>query len=320
MGLLTVRIHGFRVDGTSEVLLVAGGQLEIDRHQNEDVTFDVRFRAYRDVLYACYGFFSEPSDLAVNDLKIVIEELDDDQKGNDPLEEDVASSVLASLAIGASASQSSALVHAGPATLDVPVIQDCTLPQLRSRKFLAEGGRGLTGSDALQKWSEIACRQALIAYGASHQAVHGLMIGGSNPFVSAFCAERGMVLRQSDWSIGDDFEELRQNGHVDFLISWLDFAAIESAGERYRVLVSLLSRLMIGGLCVICFRYVPDSVTPSSSMASASKELTRNEIGQWLMRLIGAGFSTAPIAFGSTAELVRDDAGRTAIVLVLRRL
>jgi hypothetical protein len=48
--------------------------------------------------------------------------------------------------------------------------------------------------------------------------------------------------------------------------------------------------------------------------------LTRNEIGQWVLRLIGAGFSAAPLAFAPVAELARDEAGRAAIVLVFRRL
>lgn len=318
-GELTLRVHAYRPGGLSDILLVAGARLELADKRDGDLAIEVRFRAVRDVHYAFYGFFSEPSDLAVTSVAVTLEELDDDGAGK-PFEEDVATSVLAAGAIGASASQSSALVLGRAANLEVPVSQDCTLRQLRSPEFAASVGGLPAGHDLLQLWSEIACRQALTAYGAELPATRGLLVGGPGTLLSAHCKDRGISLHVSDWKQEQGLDALAQEGHVDLLVSFLDLAAISDAKTRFEVLAGLVSRLFVGGLGLICFRYVPDAAAPSSSTTHEAEGLTRNEIGQWVFRLIGAGFSAAPLAFAPAAALARDERGRAAIVLLLRRL
>jgi hypothetical protein len=318
-GELTARVHAYRPGGLSDVLLVAGSRLDFAGRSNEDLSLEVRFRAVRDVHYALYGYFSEPSDLAVASVAVMLEELDE-EGGGAPFEENIAVSALAAGAVGTSASQASALVFGRTASLEVPVSQDCTLRQLRSREFdVAARGHSDDG-DVLRLWSEIACRQALTAYGAALPGLRGLVVGGTSRLLSAFSEQHSMALHASDWHPEHGLDALAADGYVDFLLSFLDIAAIHGPEARYDTLVGILSRLLVGGLGMVCFRYAPDAALPSTAAAREVRELTRNEIGQWVLRLIGAGFSAAPLAFAPVAELACDEAGHAAIVLVLRRL
>lgn len=319
VGELTVRVHAYRPEGGGDAVLVAGSKLDFADRSGEDLTLSVRFRAVRDVHYAFYGYFTEAADLTVASVAVTLEELEE-AGGGQVFEEDVATSALAARAVGASASQSSALVFGHTASLEVPVSQDCTLRQLRSREFDAGPGVEPTGDDTLRLWSEIVCRQALIAYGAALPTMRGLVIGGNSPLLTAFCEDRGMVLGVTDWRPEQGPDVLAADGYFDFLVSLLDIAAIDGSEARYETLVALLSRLLVGGLGLVCLRYLPDAAILSTTTMGEASGITRNEIGQWVLRLIGAGFSAAPLAFAPLAELVRDEAGRTAIVLVLRRL
>lgn len=320
MGELAAHVHAHRADGTSDVLFVAGTRMEIGPHKGEEISLSVRFRAVRDVHYAFYGFFTEASDLMASDLRITLEELEDEDLERDPLLEDVPTSPLADRALGSSASQASALVLGRPASLDVPVSQDCTERQLRMREFQAEAYDRMPIGEATRLWSEIVCRQALVVYSAAHAGVKGLELGGGSALLAAFCDDRGMSLRSSDWRVEQGLDVLAEEGHFDFLVSSIDLAAVDEAGARYAALVTILSRLLVGGLGLVCIRYVPDTALPSSTTMSAAPQLTRNEIGQWVLRLIGSGFSAAPLAFAAHEELALDESGRATIVLVLRRL
>jgi hypothetical protein len=81
-----------------------------------------------------------------------------------------------------------------------------------------------------------------------------------------------------------------------------------------------LARLKIGGLAVLGLRYRPDSDLVSSSTASDAQVLTRNEIAQWTLRLIGSGYSVAPLAFAPVSDLVIDERGLAGFVMIVQRL
>jgi hypothetical protein len=318
-GELTLRVHGFGSDGSRDAVLVAGSRLNFDGGPTDDIELAVRFRAVRDVNYAFYGYFSEPSDLSVSGLAVDLAELEEEGDGSQSFEEDVATSALAANAVGSSASQSSALVLGRAAGLKVPVSQDCTIDQLRSRDF-AEVSALQPETPPLRLWSEVVCRQVLMAYGGAVPGTRGLIIGGSSPLLAAFYEEHEMALHTSEWHPEDGLDALAPDGHVDVLISWLDMADLGDPKMRFEIFAEMLSRVLIGGLALICLRYDPETVLLSSTTASKAQRFRRNEIGQWVLRLIGSGFSAAPLAFAPLDELARDEAGRAAIVLVLRRL
>jgi hypothetical protein len=146
------------------------------------------------------------------------------------------------------------------------------------------------------------------------------MIGGCSSLLSGFCEERDIALQVSDWHPKDGLHALAPDGHVDVLVSWLELADLDDPKLRFEIFAGVLSRILIGGLGLICLRYEPDTALLSSTTASKEQRFGRNEISQWVLRLIGSGFSAAPLAFAPLDELARDPAGRAAIVLVLRRL
>jgi hypothetical protein len=45
----------------------------------------------------------------------------------------------------------------------------------------------------------------------------------------------------------------------------------------------------------------------------------RNEIKKWVFRLIGMGYSVAPLAFAEAQDLAIDDSGKAAFCLIVRR-
>ena len=82
---------------------------------------------------------------------------------------------------------------------------------------------------------------------------------------------------------------------------------------------SLVGQLKLGGLAVIGLRYRHLDRLVSSSLAAEHSEMSRNEIGQWALRLIGNGFSVAPLAYADDNDLAVGEDRLAAFALIIRR-
>jgi hypothetical protein len=84
---------------------------------------------------------------------------------------------------------------------------------------------------------------------------------------------------------------------------------LDTPHERWSWIKTLLEHLKIGGLAVVVllYRYTFGAVSASDAVDGA--DLTRNEIGKWVLRLIGEGFSVAPLAFLPYDEVILDKDG-----------
>ncbi|EPR14874.1 hypothetical protein M527_27225 [Sphingobium indicum IP26] len=306
-GELSVRVHAWKPKTESNISLVSGSRLLLQAGDEEDITLSVPFAAQKDVLYAFYGYLSEDSDVAAQELHVAIEESED----SEGLEPDPPRSILAIGRETEGAHSASSLLHAGRVVSDLPVSQSCTHEQIAA---LALSGH--ESDDALGQWSETLYLNALSAYGATHSGLDGLVVGPSSADFAERFVPLGLVVRQVNGpppprTSGDFF---------DFLLISDALHGVTDCRSRWEMMEAWLARLKIGGLAVLDLRYRPDSDLVSSSSASDAQVLTRNEIAQWALRLIGSGYSVAPLAFAPLSDLVMDERGLAGFVMIVQRL
>ncbi len=106
----------------------------------------------------------------------------------------------------------------------------------------------------------------------------------------------------------------------DFLLMPAGLGIDGGARERWEAVEDWLGRLKIGGLAALGLRYRPDVDLVGSADTADDQILSRNEIGQWALRLIGKGYSIAPMAFAPVSNLVIDDQGLAGFVMIVQRL
>lgn len=319
-GELSVRVHAWKPEGTSDVILVAGGRLLLSSEAGEEITLPVHFAAQKDVLYALYGYLSEDSDVVARALHVSIDEPEDTSE----LLPEPPRSVLAMPRRGNEARAAAALLHYGRPDTESPVSQSCTVDQVAALGLPMTGlfgrERAEDSDTAIAQWSEALSITALTSYGATDAGLEGLVVG-------VFAADPIKQLARSTsltHVAAGPPPSRASSDFYDFMLMPDGPAAGPDAAsdvrERWATVDDWLARLKIGGLAMLGLRYRPESDLISSSAAADTPCLSRNEIGQWSLRLIGRGYSVAPLAFAPVADLVVDSRGLARFLLIVQRL
>ena len=317
-GELSVRVHAWKPESDSDVSLVSGARMALYGEAGGEFTLPVHFASQQGVLYALYGYLSEDSDLTARSLQVAIDEPEDT---GEALPEPPRSILAADRRAGETPATTS-LLHQGRADLQRPVSQSCTMDQIVGLDLLKTGlfsrEDKADNNLAIARWSETLSLNALTAYGATGVGLEGLVVGS----VSADYARR--LARSASITCRDGPPPPRASGDFfDFLLmpAGPDIAseAPLDASERWATMDDWLMRLKIGGLAVVGLRYRPDGDLTGSSTAEDGQTLSRNEIGQWSLRLIGKGYSVAPLAFAPVANLILDHRGLAGFALIIQR-
>ena len=292
-GELTVRVHAFRPDFGGAPSLAAGNRLDLGSERKQDLEAAVLFHAISGVEYALYGFFSEPTNLVVDQIEILL----DEPEGGEDVEIEAPRSVLAEPAGAPEAGPATGLIHHGAVELTQPVSQDCTWRQLEAGGSVAE---------RKTRWREAVCAAAPAAYGVDLPGLD-CWFAGNMPVT-----KRGAATANVPVLYPRGEAPARESGEFADVILWPRGPRTGGgARERWVEVYGWLERLKIGGLAAIGLNYLPD--------AAQSGELSRNEIRQWAFRLIGLGYSVAPLAFAGLDDLVVDETGAAACCLIVRR-
>ncbi|WDF72759.1 hypothetical protein [Novosphingobium sp. KACC 22771] len=288
---MTVRVHAFKPEFGGAPSLAAGNRLSLEAISRQDLTVQVPFHAIKGVEYALYGFFTEPTDLSVIEVEV---ELDEPEDGEDLIIE-APRSILAEPETGQESGPASGLIHIGALTPDMPVSQDCTWAQMES---------GASIASRITQWREKVCQTALSVYGVEIAGLDGWVIGDVSSAM-----ESAMLSRPFTLAFRHGLPEEGGGEFADILLWPMgpqgDFAT------RGAELQSWLDRLKIGGFAVVGLNYRVD--------AEKSLGMARNDIRQWVFRLIGLGYSVAPLAFASAQDLAVDETGHATLCLIVRR-
>lgn len=314
-GELSVRLHAWKPATNSNVSLVSGARLFFEGKEEANLTLPVRFAAQDGVLYALYGYLAEDSDLTAKALQVFIDEPEDAGKR---LPEPPRSFLTADRQVE-EVRPANALLHYGPTEIEHPVSQNCTLEQVAALGSGAVGQeRAETSDAAITRWSEALSLNALTTYGATDSGLQGLLVGP----VSADYTNQLERFASLTHVQGGRPPSRESSDFYDFLLmpGGLEVAAEGSdAARRWEAIEDWLARMKIGGLAILGLRYRPAIDLVSSSGAVDMRMLSRNEIGQWALRLIGNGYSVAPLAFASVSDLVIDQEGLAGFILIIQR-
>ncbi len=312
-GELTLRVHAFRPPDDVQISLVAGARLALEERDG-DVSVEARFTALRGVVYAFYGYFSEDTDIEAAHVKVELHEYEGEDVGAfiEP-----PRSALAADSVMKDARPANALIHFGRITLQEPVSQDCTVAQLVAMG--EQNGIAILSLPVLMtQWREQACLASLSAYGVVLSGLHGLVIGPVSDAARAQLATKPFILQQIE-DAGILAEQVAPDDFVDFLL-WPQGGEMNADPQkRWEQMEGALGHLKVGGMAAIGLSYRSSDALLSSQTAADHRELTRNEIGQWALRLIGKGFSVAPLAFAAPNDLALDEDRVASFILIVQR-
>lgn len=313
LGELALRVHAFRPDSGENASLVAGARLDISTDQPQDLSTEVRFVALRDVQYAFYGYFLEASDLHADDLSVIVHE----NEGEVEEYIEPPRSVLALDHVNKEVRPANALIYAAAPRLMSPVSQGCTIAQCNELETSKEHVKALTLPAAeIADWGEAVCLAALRTYGLLLPALEGLVVGDHSAAFLQCLMESGFLVRCEDIA---PLPSASSSLFGDFVVSPELRAIGDDSADFWTVVRAWLGRLKIGGLGALVFRYAPSHLPSASERPSYQCHITPNEIGRWALRLIGDGYSVAPLAFPPPDSLVLDDLGLARFVLIVQR-
>lgn len=306
-GELTVRVHAYKPSTGGNATLVAGSRLYLGAEERSELTVTVKFVALRDVNYAFYGYFTDNSDISAEKVEVFLDEPEDGAS----IYVEPPRSIMA-LELGASETRpANALIHYGSPTLSIPVSQDCTFSQLADMEVASD-----SIDDALEVWRKSVTLTALRAYEVLVPGLHGLLLGPLGQRVETAILNAGMIFDHGNaLPLPNPSSEL----FYDFIL-WPDQHEVTGTPEtRFAAISAWLGRLKIGGVAVLGLRYRADASIVSSTLAMETGLLSRNEIGQWALRLIGAGYSVAPLSFVAPHDRVIGSDGLASFILIVRR-
>ncbi|EJL33833.1 hypothetical protein [Novosphingobium sp. AP12] len=307
-GELSMRVHAWKPESDSNISLVSGARTMLHAEEGADLTVPVHFASQKGVLYALYGYLSEDSDVTAQTLKVAIDEPEDTGEHYP----EPPRSILAMDQQAQETRPANALLHYGRVRMEHPVSQSCTYEQIAELGLRARA----EGELVISRWSEAACLNALSTYGATYSGLEGLIVGGVAADYAEDLSASTSIVRQAD---GPPPSRMNADFY-DFLLMPAGFETGNEARERWEAVEDWLARLKIGGLAMLGLRYRPDSDLVSSADTSNAQVLSRNEIGQWALRLIGKGYSIAPLAFAPVSDLVVDSQGLAGFVMIVQRL
>lgn len=292
-GELTVRVHAFKPEFGGAPSLAAGNRLSLDFGTRQDLAVTVPFHAIKGVEYALYGFFTEPTDLSVAEVAVELDEPEDEE---DILIE-APLSTLADPATTQESGPATGLIHIGAVRRDSPVSQDCTWRQLEPTGTLPE---------RMARWRETVCMAALTAYGVDLPGLDGWVVGTVSPAMEQAMLAKPFTLLFRNEAPG------RESGEFADVILWPEGPPPHAdASARWGALHDWLDRIKMGGCALVGLTYAAGE--------TSAEALSRNEIRQWVFRLIGMGYSVAPLAFADDRDLAVDEAGMASFCLIVRR-
>lgn len=292
-GELTVRVHAFRPDSGYPPSLAAGNRIDLEVDGRQDLEVYLPFQAIKGVDYALYGYFSEPTNLSVEKVEILLDEPADEEA----VEIEAPRSLLAQPSGAPESGPATGLIHYDAVLRDRPVSQDCTWRQLQ--------GQGATDEQLLE-WREAVCLAALPCYGVDIAGLDGWALGPIHGATVEYLAQQRFALSLRDAVPDESLQEF-----ADFLLWPHAVGGGPDGAMRWDDLYGWLSRLKVGGLGVVCISYDANTLV--------SVGYARNEIKKWVFRLIGMGYSVAPLAFAEAQDLAIDDSGKAAFCLIVRR-
>jgi len=300
-GELSLRIHAYKPSTGDNASLVAGSRLYVAVDGQQDLSIRVKFFALRDVTYAFYGHFTEYSDIVADALEVVLHE---PEEGSVQYIEPPVSMTYKDTG-KRDVRPANVLVYDGKLNARAPVSQDFTLAQIPD---------ALRGEDGQTAWCEAVGLNALQAYGIGGAGLDVLTIGALSDEVRASLKANGFILQQFQ----DGHAECEEGYFSDILL-WPDSGICDdNVADHWGMVQSWLGHLKVGGLAVIGLRYrIEDELLGMQSFDRTN--LSRNEIGRWALRLIGMGYSVAPLAFAPHSDLALTDGDLAAFCLIVRR-
>jgi hypothetical protein len=305
-GELILCVHAQRRNSDENASLVAGTRIDVVSDQAKNLRATVAFFALRNVQYALYGYFQQGSDIRADNVKVILHESDGEV--DDYIEP--PRSILATNTDKREVRPANALIHVVPPHLIAPVSQDFTRMQ---RGELKAAGQG----ESADEWAEALILNALKAFGVTVRALEGVVVGPCTPKFIEALADAGFAVVPVDANP----VPLPNSGLFgDFMVWPQGLGELDEAKQRWAAVKGWFGRLKIGGVGVITCRYRPGNIPNSSNSALAGTEITQNEIGRWALRLIGDGFSVAPLAFSATEDLVLDLEGLARFALIAKRI
>jgi hypothetical protein len=306
-----MRVHAWKPDTDSNISLVSGARMMLHGENGSELDLPVHFAAQKGVLYALYGYLSEDSDVLAQDLRVIIDEPEDTgETAPEP-----PRSIFAMDRGREEARPANALLHYGSISIERPVSQSCTVQQI--------GRHGLNSDSAdatLSRWSETVSLAALSAYLTAYAGLEGLVVG---PTTSNFTQQLDLTASLTRRDHGAPPSRMDMDFYDILLMPTGMGPSGDSyeARERWEAAEDWLARLKVGGLAALCLRYQPSAdLVSSTATAQADVVLTQNEIGQWALRLIGKGYSVAPLAFAAASELAVDSQGLAGFIMIVQRL
>jgi hypothetical protein len=304
-GDLALRIHAFRPESGENASLAAAGRMNVWVEEKQDLNIKVRFGALRDVKYAFYGHFLEDGEIHADGVSVALVE----PEGEEAIYIEPPRSELAMVQEKSEVRPANALIHADPIRLNVPVSQDY------GRSQLDELGLSPVDVNARTNWSEALCLAAMKAYGVAGTGLEGQIVGRATPAFRQELLSAKLALRDMD----EEPQACDEARFADFLL-WPAGPVLNAEPyARWKLVRTWLARLKIGGLAVLHLRYHYEPGPLHAASAIDGKHLTRNEIGKWVLRLIGEGYSVAPMAFAPSSDLILDEDGLAAFNLIVRR-
>ncbi|WCT77375.1 hypothetical protein [Novosphingobium humi] len=306
-GELTVRVHAYKPSTGGNATLVAGSRLYLGAEEPTDLSVTVKFVALRDVNYAFYGYFTDNSDISAEKVEIFLDEPEDGAS----IYVEPPRSIMALELAASETRPANALIHYGAPTLAIPVSQDCTFAQLSELGIVIQDV-----DQALAAWRKSVTFTAMQAYEVLVPGLDGLLLGPVGKDVESSMLEAGMIYEHGkSLPLPEPSSEL----FYDFIL-WPDHHDPAGTPEtRFAAVTAWLGRLKIGGVAILGLRYRADESIVSSTLAMETGLLSRNEIGQWALRLIGAGYSVAPLSFVPPADRVIGSDGLASFVLIVQR-
>lgn len=305
-GELALRVHAVKTDSDESAILVSGARLELALDDTRDVRASVAFVAMRNVQYAFYGYFTEASDVKADGLGVFLHEFEGEV-------EDYVEPPRSYLALDQERSEvrpANALIHVITPHLAMPVSQDCTWWQMDELKSVPDTAPTIDG------WAEALCLNALHSYGVVVSGLEGLAVGPCSDGFFRVLEKAGFAMMAIDAA---PLPAGNSNVFADFMV-WPEGLAVDPDGaRRWAAVKAWFGRLKIGGVGVLTCRYRPETSPTNSNTAVEGPEITQNEIGKWALRLIGDGYSVAPLAFSSPEDLVLDSEGLARFAIIAKR-
>jgi len=314
-GELALRVHAFRPDSGENATLVAGNRMPLDGVNVPTLEISVRFSAVPGVLYALFGYFSEPANLRAAGLTIIAEE-----RGNDNPADFVSAETTRSLFEGNAIDDASRVIADGPPHFFLPLSQPMTAGQLASAEYRDSWPEVGTGADPAIRWRQAYALQAVQAYGMLQQGTSGLLVASEDMPIGRVLRSYGGSL--TEWRIlpgestidevmgmdlslpsGSPVNIERLTGQFDFLIALTKANWFRSKDQFLTFVTSMLRHVLRGGLAVFLFDHV-NTQDSRQGRPGGSPDFPayRTDIQQLAIRIIAHGSSVAQLKFADPTD------------------